>query len=419
MKRFSLIISLFTVGYAWAICGERTNIIVAQDGSGQFRTIQEALNSVPQNNKQTVIILIKKGMYKEKLFVTTSNVSLVGEDRDSTRIIFAELRENWRKAHSGSDWGSAVINIDSTVTDLTVANLTVYNNYGSLYGSTEHQYAIWGTGTRIIILNCNIIGDGGDTLSLWNRPNGMYYHANCYFEGWVDFVCPRGWCYITDSRFYGHNLSASIWHDGSMNKDQKLVIRHSYFDGVLGFPLARHHRDAQFYLLDCIFSRNMADRAIYAPLNSPNLVPWIWGVRHYYYNCHHEGGDYDWFKDNLSSAEGSPTQEQVTAAWTFGGKWSPEDEMVPILPFVTLPRPRDASYGVKGSRVSLRWIPARNAVTHNVHFGKEENPNLVKNQKTNSFDAGGLSPRTTYYWRIDEVAERDTVRGAVWHFTTE
>ena len=153
------------------------------------------------------------------------------------------------------------------------------------------------------------------------------------FEGWVDFVCPRGWCYITDSRFYGHNLSASIWHDGSSHKDQKFVIRYSQFDGVPGFPLGRHHRDAQFYLLDCIFSKNMADRPIYAPLNSPNMVLWNWGVRHYFFNCHREGGDFAWFGDNLSTAEGSPTPTDVTASWTFGGKWNPEITMPHVTPF--------------------------------------------------------------------------------------
>ena len=416
MRRFALIIFFLPL---LLVAKEKADIIVAKDGSGNFRTIQGALDSVPVNNTRTVIILIKKGTYNEKLFVTKSNVALVGEDRDSTRIVFAELRENWRKAHNGSDWGSAVVNIDSTVTDFTVANLTVYNNYGSLHPTAEHQYAIWGTGTRIIIINANIIGDGGDTLSLWNRPNGMYYHSNCYFEGWVDFVCPRGWCYITDSKFYGHNLSASIWHDGSSNKDQKFVIRYSTFDGVPGFPLGRHHRDAQFYLLDCIFSATMADRAIYAPLNSPNLVPWVWGERHYYYNCHHEGGDFNWFRDNLSTAEGAPAAEKVTAAWTFGGKWNPEEDMIPVLPFVSLPHPRQAAYNVNGSRVSLHWIPARNADSHNVYFGKEENPKIQKNQTTSSFEAERLDIRTTYYWRVDEIAGIDTVRGPLWHFTTK
>ena len=285
MNRILMLI-VFLASIAAQVSGkERAQIVVAKDGSGTFRTVQEALNAIPKNNSKDIIILIKRGTYHEKVYIERSFVTLVGEDRDSTRIVFAELRENWAKDHNNSDWGSAVVNIDSTVTDLTLANLTVYNNYGSLYNMPKHQFAIRGNGTRIIILNCNVIADGNDTISLWNRDNGLYYHANCYFEGYVDYVCPRAWCYITDSKFYGHNLSASIWHDGSHNKDQKFVIRYSSFDGVPRFPLGRHHSDANIFLLDCIFSRNMADRPIYLPV-SPNAKVWKWGARHYFFNCH-------------------------------------------------------------------------------------------------------------------------------------
>ena len=419
MKRWTLVSLSLVFGISALIAAGPLELTVAQDGSGQYRTIQAALDAIPAGGHGRVTILIKNGIYHEKLLVTKSNVALVGESRDSTRIVFAELREIWRKAHNNSDWGSAVINIDSAVTDLTIANLTVYNNYGTLYGSHEHQYAVWGTGTRIIIIDCNILGDGGDTLSLWNKTDGMYYHSNCYFEGWVDFVCPRGWCYITDSRFYGHNLSASIWHDGSSSKDEKFVMRYCRFDGVPGFPLGRHHRDAQFYLLDCIFSREMADRPIYAPLNSPNLVPWAWGVRHYFYNCHREGGDYGWFADNLSSADGSPAPSNVDAAWTFGGRWDPETAMPPVLPTVSLPHPRDAAYGIRAGELTLHWLPARKAVAHLIYFGKDEEPALMKGQPEAAVQVKGLDAKTIYYWRVDEIAGSDTLRGPIWHFTTE
>ena len=396
---------------------EKANIIVAPDGSGQFKSIQEAINSVPQDNNQNVIILIRKGIYHEKLYITRSYITLVGEDRDSTRVVYAELRKNWVKEHDGSDYGSATINIDSLVTNITLANLTVYNNYGSLYGDHDHQFAIRGGGTHIIILNCNIIADGGDTLSLWNKTDGMYYHANCYFEGWVDFVCPRGWCYITDSKFYGHNLSASIWHDGDVDRSQKFVIRYSSFDGVQEFPLARHHLDGQLYLLDCIFSRTMADTPIYRPKTSPR--PYKWGARHYFYNCHREGGDFDWFKDNLETAEGSPKESDVTAQWTFAGMWDPEETMPAVLPTVLMLKPRDKSYHIPTEGTILKWIPARNADSHNIYFGKTKSPEFKKNQNENYFDPGTLETATIYYWRIDEVAGVDTIKGSLWHFTTK
>jgi hypothetical protein len=286
-----------------------------------------------------------------------------------------------------------------------------------LYGDHDHQFAVRGGGTRIIILNCNIIADGGDTLSLWNKKNGMYYHANCYFEGWVDYVCPRGWCYITDSKFYGHNLSASIWHDGDEDKSQKLVIRCSTFDGVEGFSLGRNHRDGQIFLLDCRFSKAMADTPIYWPATSK--TPWKWGDRHYYYNCHRDGGDFAWFKNSLEAAETAPKESDITAKWTFDGKWDPEETMPPVLPFVFLSRPKDGSNMVSIEGTILKWVPSRNSICSNVYFGTSDNPEFRGNQATNSYATGALKSKTTYYWRIDEVTEAGTIKGNLWHFTTK
>ena len=398
---------------------DKADIIVAQDGSGQFTKIQDAINSVPAENKQNVIILIRNGIYHEKLFITQSFITLVGEDRDSARIIYAQLRSqiNRTPLDMNWDWGTAVINIDTSVTNFTLANLTVHNNYGSLHHDEGHQFAIRGGGTRILILNCNVLADGGDTLSLWNKKNGMYYHANCYFEGGVDFVCPRGWCYITDSKFFGRHGSASIWHDGDADKSQKFVIRSSSFDGVQGFALGRNHRDGQIFLLDCQFSKAMADTPIYWPAGSK--TQWKWGNRHYYYNCHRDGGDYAWFKDNLEAAASAPKENEITAKWTFDSKWDPEETMPSVLPTVFLPRPRDGAQQVQIESVTLTWVPSRNAISHKVYFGTSSDPEFKKDQKNNSFYSGNLKPKTTYYWRVDEVKETGTLRGPLWHFTTE
>ena len=371
---------------------------------------------MPPDHQQRVVILIKNGIYNEKLFITQSNIALVGENRDSTRIVFPELRRNWIKDHDSSDWGAAAINIDSSATDITLANLTVHNNYGSLYGDHDHQFAVWGLGTRIIIIYCTIVSDGGDALSLWNKTKGMYYHANCSFEGWVDFVCPRGWCYITDCTFFGHNLSASIWHDGESDKHQKFVIKYSSFDGVPGFPLGRNHLDGQFYLLHCMFSHTMADKPFYRPTSS--MRPWKWGDRHFYYNCHRVGGDYVWFADNLASVPGLPKEGDIDARWTFDGQWNPEETMPAVLPTVFLPTPRDAAYNVNVTGLKLKWIPARNALSQNVYFGKSEKPEFAGNRKESFFQTGNLESNTMYYWRIDEVTETGTIVGPLWHFRT-
>lgn len=403
-------------------------LVVDAAGRGQFRTIQEAIDAIPSGNRVNKTILIRNGIYREKLFITKSFLSLVGEDRDRTRIVYAELRSNWtgsREAPTDGprtelDWGAGVVNIGGGVSDIILANLTVHNNYGSLYGDRNHQFAIRSfDATRISILYCNVIADGGDTVSLWDADSGMYYHASSYFEGWVDYVCPRGWCYITDSRFFGHNKpSASLWHDGSRDKDQKFVIRNSYFDGVEGFPLGRHHRDGQFFLLDCTFSENMADRPIYYPSTSPNAIPWKWGPRHYYYNCRREGGTYTWLADNLHESEQSPRPKDVTAAWTFGGRWDPELTLPAILPFASIPQPRDRDYDISISGTTVKWIPGREAVTHHLYFGKTNPPPSKGTQTDRMWATGPLRPSTRYYWKVDVVTRGGTIPGTVWQFDT-
>ena len=388
--------------------------VVAQDGSGDFTTIQAALDAVPAG--ATAVIFIRKGVYREKLFLTKSFVTLLGENRDSTRIVYAELRKSWNAAHRGSDRGSATVNIDSSARDITFANLTISNNYGSVYGNHDHQFALLGFGTRVIIVGCTIASDGGDTVSLWDGADGMYYHADCSFEGWVDYVCPRGWCYVTNSRFFGHNRpSASLWHDGSRDRNQKFVIVDSFLDGVSEFPLGRNHRDGQFFFVRCTFSANMADRPFYRPPSSPQ--PWRWGPRHYFYGCHRLGGDFAWFADNLPDEARPPSK--ITAAWAFDGRWDPEGSLPSLLPYAMLPVPGNRSTGVSPGEAVLRWLPARNAGIQLVYIGREGKLDLAGTTSGRELHTGRLEPRSTYQWRVDAIAGADTLNGQTWAFTTE
>jgi hypothetical protein len=396
--------------------GERADLVVAPDGSGDFRGIQEALDAIPRDNESWRTVLVRNGTYREKLYLTRGHVALVGEDRDRTRVEFAELRRNWRESHP-DDWGAAVVNIGSEVADLVLANLTVRNDHGGASGDRDHQFAIRSSGdaTRIALLHVNAIADGGDTVSLWNGVSGLSYHAGCYFEGWVDYFCPRGWAYVTDSRFFGHSVVASLWHDGSKDKDQKLVIRGSRFDGVPGFALGRNHRDGQFYLLDAAFASTMADRPV-LPASSP--AAFAWGPRYYYSGCHRDGGDFAWFGDNLAAADGAPRDEDVTPAWTFGGRWDPEETLPAVLPFAALPRPANGARSVAAARVTLRWTPGRNAVSQRVHFGRTQPPELRAEQASSAWEAGRLEPAKAYFWRVDTVTPTGVVPGAEWSFTT-
>lgn len=296
---------------------------VSQDGDAPFHSIQQALNSLPDNGQQA-IIHIGPGQYREKLYLTRDKVALIGAGPTLTEINVAELRTNWLKQHP-SDWGAAVVNIRAS--DIALLDLAIVNSYGALTGDNEHQFAVRGfeQASRIITANCRIIAGGADTLSLWNKTNGMYYHDNCYFEGHTDMVCPRGWAYFSNSVFINKKAYATLWHDGETDARQKLVVVNSRFDGVPGFMLGRRHYDAQFYLINNQYSGNMADKAIFRhtyPAEPERDRANLWGDRYYFSST--AAPLYSWMQhtlpDKLSASE-------ITALWTFDGRWDPEQQL--------------------------------------------------------------------------------------------
>lgn len=318
-------------------------IIVDASGRGDFKSIQEAINSLPDYAVKPRIIYIRNGIYHEKIFIDKNFVSLIGEDREKTKLTISLAREIWR-CENPDDWGTATINLKGN--DLVLENLSIINSFG--YDNREnsegihidcpadsvnpfktikkdgHQMALRSFGTtRLIVRNCILKAYGGDTVSPWNTEEGMYYFKNCLMEGGVDFYCPRGWAYAEDCEFVAHSTTAAIWHDGSVNKDSKTVLKNCVFRGDDGFKLGRYHRDAQFYLINCSFPANMANAPIYLNPSKPqNLIQW--GERVYYENCHRQGGDFAWFANNLAKAPGIPVAAQINADWTFQGKWQPE-----------------------------------------------------------------------------------------------
>ncbi len=319
---------------------------VAPDGSGDFKTIQEAIDSTPSDNGQRMIILIKDGVYHEKVRVDADFVTLQGESRQGTRIEFPQGADGFNQ--KPDKIGRAVVNINGN--DCVVQNLTVRNTQGVI---GPHAFAVYGTADRTVIEDCDVLSQGADTLALaWSKDQrSRSYQARLNIRGSVDFVCPRGWSYMTDCTLHQVNprADATIWHDGNKDKDMKFVLRNCQFDGAEGvnsWILARHHRDAQFFLLDCAFSKTLSNRPplrVIYPINgrppteadtkrNRDLDPVnVWGERAYFYNCHRDGGDYSWHEDNLSSAPRSPKPGQITAAWTFAGTWDPERSDGPVI----------------------------------------------------------------------------------------
>src|SRR5580693_2172474 len=114
-----------------------TRVVVDASGHGDFRTIQEAINSLPDDAPAPRVIFIRKGVYHEKIFIEKNNLILQGEDREQTILSWSLARDAWRCDHA-DDWGVATLNLRGS--DITLKDLSILNTYG--FDNTAGQATI-------------------------------------------------------------------------------------------------------------------------------------------------------------------------------------------------------------------------------------------------------------------------------------
>jgi pectinesterase len=111
--RFLLLaLTILLVSSLMAQNGPATKMIVVDiNGKGDFQSIQAAINSLPDSSPIPRIIHLKKGIYREKIFIEKHNIVLEGEDRDGTVVTQDIARDEWRCSHK-DDWGVATFNLN-------------------------------------------------------------------------------------------------------------------------------------------------------------------------------------------------------------------------------------------------------------------------------------------------------------------
>ena len=173
------VLALFIAGEPLAA---QTNLVVAQDGSGQFKTVQEAIMAVPSGSRENpVVIHIKPGIYRELIYVQREKCffKLAGENPTNTILTFnlyAGITNAEGKPIGTFKTPSTTIDAD----DFTAENLTFENSAGPV----GQALAIRVDGDRASFRNCRFLG-WQDTILL-NR--GRDYFEKCYIAGQTDFI---------------------------------------------------------------------------------------------------------------------------------------------------------------------------------------------------------------------------------------
>lgn len=165
-------------------------LVVAADGSGNYKTVQAAFDAIPLNNNQPVEVFVKKGVYEERLVLDSTKrfVTLIGEDKDATVLTY-----NNHSGMTGPD-GHAISTPSSAsffilAPDFKAKDITFQNDAGF---SAGQAVAVFAWGDRLVFNNCRFIGFQ-DVLYTSGVNSRQYYH-NCYIEGTTDFIFGPSTC---------------------------------------------------------------------------------------------------------------------------------------------------------------------------------------------------------------------------------
>ncbi|UFH57131.1 pectinesterase family protein [Spirosoma sp. KNUC1025] len=194
MKKLILLVCLLActrIGWSQATLSPTTSVTftVAQDGSGTYKTIQEAVNSFRDHMQVRVTLYVKNGVYTEKLVIPSwkPNIHVIGESREG--VIITGNDYSGKDYPGGKDWtGNSKFSTYTSYTvlvdapDIILENLTIRNTAGRV----GQAVALHVDADRFVCKNCTLLGNQ-DTLYAAAEGTRQYYE-NCFIEGTTDFI---------------------------------------------------------------------------------------------------------------------------------------------------------------------------------------------------------------------------------------
>lgn len=306
-------------------------ITVAKDNSGDFNSIQQAVNSIPAGTPET--IYIKKGIYKERVEVRKNNISFVGESTDDT--IITESYYARMIMPDGSKRGTFRSYTFFVYADnFTASNLTFENaaGFGDEFGQA---IAVYAEGDNIAFRNCKILGHQ-DTLFTGplpmkeKQPGGFtgptidgirrvvhQLYEDCYIAGEIDFIFGSATAYFKNCTLFALNRNQEInafYTAPSTYEGQAFgyVFESCTFTGncppksvALSRPWRIH---AKTVLLNCSYSDQIIDEG-FTDWNKPESHETVYYAE---YNGHGEG-----FKPEKRAAYVHQLNESEAALYTL------------------------------------------------------------------------------------------------------
>lgn len=188
MKRILTLLTIMLATATGTLAADKYDnpdtIVVSRDGTGEFRTIGEAIEVCRAFMDYHKVIYVKRGVYKEKLIVPQwlTNIEILGEDRDATVITYDD-HANIPNPATGRGIGTfRTYTVKVEGNSITFRNITIENNAARL----GQAVALHTEGDRLVFVNCRLLGHQ-DTVYTGVAGTRLFFR-DCYIEGTTDFI---------------------------------------------------------------------------------------------------------------------------------------------------------------------------------------------------------------------------------------
>ena len=183
------------------------DLTVAKDGTGNYTTVQAAIDAAPAGRTAVFTIFIKTGRYKEVVNVPATKpfIQLVGESVGSTVLTYNNSAGTLLNGVALGTQNSASVTINAT--DFSALNLTFENSFGEA-ASGGQAVAILVNADRAAFRNCRFLGNQ-DTLYLKGNGTPHQYFLNCYIEGNTDFIFGSAAALFENCNIYAKNKATA------------------------------------------------------------------------------------------------------------------------------------------------------------------------------------------------------------------
>jgi hypothetical protein len=212
-----------------------TNLVVAADGSGDFLTVQGAIDSVPANNTTPTAINVGVGTFTEVVRVNTkNNISIIGASRAQTIVQYPNNNNINPASGTRPSFGFTSAN------DCSVQNLTITNS--TPHGGSQAEALYINSSKRFICLNANV--DSYQDTILCNAAGDQEYIQDSHVQGDVDFIWGEGTLYATNCELTSMTSGGHLTQPRTEQGYNGLGFVNCLIDGAPGVTGSDLGRDA-------------------------------------------------------------------------------------------------------------------------------------------------------------------------------